>query len=350
MFKSTSVDHCWKVESSPVSLVLFSFSFYHKVYMEVYQFMVMVASNLLETYYRLFISVVENPRVMPKGLQKEFDYYGRGRARSTLLHHLQTMYAKGISREPNLALKAFHSSQKTTYFCRRAESRGLYSLFKKIDQDPRITYSLCFSSSDFFLISKDCDLPVEDFGLTCERKSNLYTPMYTIPRNWMKSVTECLSDLVDYPYKRGNIERIIYEDPPWDNLDWNIFHFMKSNIRAKFTVVARNTGGTSKTVKDRFYNHVLPHCVVAHYFYPTGSTSYNPIFLSLKTGYEKSVIKALEKLPCTSYVFPLETRLVVILFYDPLDTVVRLVNALEKLEEIAIINNYLLYCPIIFTK
>jgi hypothetical protein len=41
---------------------------------------------------------------------------------------------------------------------------------------------------------------------------------------------------------------------------------------------------------------------------------------------------------------------VLILFYDLFDTIVDLVKILEKMEEMALIENQLLYCPILYTK
>ena len=98
-----------------------------------------------------------------------------------------------------MALKACKSTQKTTYLCRRQASRGLYSLCKEIGLNRRITYLLCFSSRDFFLISTEEDLNVEKFGLTLEDKSTLFTPIYPIPKNWNLSVSESLKEFSKTP-------------------------------------------------------------------------------------------------------------------------------------------------------
>ena len=287
---------------------------------------------------------------MPDKMAKKLKYTGRGKARSTLYYHLVNMYAKGISREPQVCCKSFESIQKTTYLCKRETPRGLYSLCKDIENDPKITYSLCFSSKDFFLVSRDDNLQVQKYGLSIIEKSKFYTPLYTIPSSWNLSFVESLERFMNHPFQKGNIERINYRAPSWDELDWKIFHCVKTNIREKFTIVAERVGTSSVTVKKRFYGSIMPHCIQINYFFPQGFQSYIPIFLEIHSDYEKSIVTALRKFPCTSYVFPLSDALVVILHYDPLDSVVDIVKSFEKLEEKAIIDNFLLYYPIIYTK
>jgi hypothetical protein len=54
-------------------------------------------------------------------------------------------------------------------------------------------------------------------------------------------------------------------------------------------------------------------------------------------------VTALQKLPCTTYVFPLENELILTLFSENATKVLQIV---EKMEEKAIIDDSLLYNPI----
>ncbi len=63
------------------------------------------------------------------------------------------------------------------------------------------------------------------------------------------------------------------------------------------------------------------------------------------TKYEMSFIKALEKLPSTCYVFPLERELLVVIFHGQM---AETLNAIEKIEEEAIIDNYFLLNPLMY--
>jgi len=56
--------------------------------------------------------------------------------------------------------------------------------------------------------------------------------------------------------------------------------------------------------------------------------------------HERVSLGSLEKLPCTSYVYPLEKSLIIILFHEDIDHVTL---ALKKLEKKETIESYLLY-------
>lgn len=284
---------------------------------------------------------------MPKGIAKELEFAGRGRALSTLFHHLQRMYEKKISFPPQITLKAHHSTQKTVFLCEKKDTRGLYSFCKRLESDPVITYSLCFSSTDFFLISKVPNPSLEKYGLEVLEQSKLFTPIYPIPGGYRKNPLEALQDFLLHPFQKGKIPREVLENLTWDETDWKIFNLMNANIREKFTIVGRKTDNDSKTVKSRFYRHILPCCIQINYFFPKGFNSYSPVFLKLESEYESSIVSALKNLSTTSYVFPLEESLVLVLFFYPTENIVGILKAIEKLEEMAIVTNHLFYSPII---
>jgi hypothetical protein len=145
-------------------------------------------------------------------------------------------------------------------------------------------------------------------------------------------------------FLKGKLERKTYGLLEWSEADWKIYLFMRKDIRCKFTDVGRYAGVDSKTAKKHFYGNILPNCDIAHYFFPEGRNSYREIFLKVETDYEKSLIAALKMLPCTSYVYPLDTSLIIVLFQN--DEKLVLFN-LQKLKEIGIINDYLFYTPLI---
>jgi hypothetical protein len=80
------------------------------------------------------------------------------------------------------------------------------------------------------------------------------------------------------------------------------------------------------------------------FFFPQGRNSYREIFLKIETDYEVSLVKALERLPCTSYVYPLDNALAVVLFQKDEKSTLFI---LQKLKEIGILNDYLFYTPLI---
>ncbi len=302
--------------------------------------------NRLNLYYSLFSTIVESPRIMPKGIAKKFNYSGRGRASSTFLRHIDNMYRAGISFEPKLALKPYENVRTFVYFCRKKESKGINATFNQLKEDKRITYTIVLSGSDFFITSRDSPLDLGTYGLEIWEKSALYTPLYTIPKGWDKPMSVTLENFTNFPFENDGqknlLDRKTYGVLSWDDLDWKIFHMMKSNVRRKLSTLTQ-IGTNYNTIKNHFLKKVLPSCTIAHYFFPKGYDYYQKLILSLKTQYETGFVNAFERLPCTTVVFPLERNLFVVLFHERM---VEMLNAIEKLEEEAIIDDYFLFNPL----
>jgi hypothetical protein len=301
-------------------------------------------SELLKKYHELFTLIVEDSRIMPKSIAKKLRYSGQGKARSTILYHLKNMYKKQISLKPQLKILPFSNLEKWVYFCRKVDKKNIYETFLELHSNKDVSFVECLSGSDFFVtsFSKDIDFGV-DF-LAVEEKSKFYRSLYLNPRGWNKKPAECFSSLLSADYQEGKVERKDYGLLNWSDTDKRIYFLMRKNIRCKFTYVGRHARIDSKTAKKRFYENVLPQCDVAHYFFPKGRGSYREMFLKMKTDYETSLIDALCRLPCTTYVYPLETQLVTVLFHQDEKLIL---SILQKLKEIGIIKDYLFYIPLI---
>jgi len=284
---------------------------------------------------------------MPKAMAKKIGFTGQGKARSTITYHLENMYEKEISFGPRLTLKPFLNYQKFTYICRRESEKNLPSTIQKIDKDPEITYALCLTGSDFFLISPNRNLLLEKYGLILREKARIFTPIFPIPRNWMLPMENAFNKLMNYHFERGKIERNIYNNLDWSDLDWAIFHTMRGNIRMKFSKVAQCSKSTSKTVKSHFYKRVLPNCIIINYFFPKGFKKYKHCFLRISSEYEVGIVNALSLLPCTSYVYPVDNGIILILFHESIEMVLKM---LEKMEKMAILDGYLMYNPLAYTR
>ncbi len=306
----------------------------------------MKISNQLQTYYSLFSLIAEDPRMMPNSIAKRMKYSGTGRSPSTLLYHITEMYRKGISKKPRLFLKSFSETHPNAFFCKRNSKRGLYTTLRSINKDPDISYAICLSSSDFFLMSRSESPKVGKFGLSLLEKSVIYTPIFTIPDSCRIDTNAAFSAIPENKFGKGKLDRKLLSGFNWDELDWNIYNIMGCNVREKFNRLARKCKTTPTTAKKHFMEKVLPNCVQVHYFFPKKQTSYLEAFLRLYSEYEENIVKILSKLPCTSFVYPIEEELVVRLFHE---SIVVLLETLEKLEEMAIIDGYLLFNPIAYS-
>ena len=306
----------------------------------------MKISYQLQTYYSLFSLIAEDPRIMPNRIAKKLKYSGIGRSPSTLLYHITEMYRKGISKKPRLFLKSFSEAYVNAFFCKRNSIRGLYSTLRSIDKDPEISYAICLSSSDFFLMSRSENPKVGKFGLSLVEKSVIYTPIFPVPDSCRIDSNAAYSAILENKFKKGKLDRNLLNGFNWDILDWNIYNIMGCNVREKFTKLARECKTTPTTAKKHFMEKVLPNCVQVHYFFPKEQRSYFEAFLRLYSEYEENIVGILPRLPCTSFVYPMEEEIIVRLFHE---SIVVLLETLEKLEEMAIIDGYLLFNPIAYS-
>jgi hypothetical protein len=118
---------------------------------------------------------------------------------------------------------------------------------------------------------------------------------------------------------------------------------MKNNIQISFTKVARMISVAPNTVRKYYYNSILNCCDIAHYFFPKGYNYYHQSLIILESDYEKGLIQALSKLPCTTYVFPMEKELGLGIFHNRIND---LMFALKKLEERGLLKDYYLLVPL----
>ena len=301
-------------------------------------------ANRLEFYHELFELIVRNPTIMPKKIAQYFDHSGRGKARSTLLKHLQNMYNKKISFPPKLKLKPHDNFFATGFICHKEDMSDTYKTFRKLEKNKDIWYINMLSGADFFIVGKSPHLNLKKYDLTVHMKSSFFTSIYTLPQGWNKKESVILDSILNYDFRKGTLKRIIYENLDWSELDWQIFNLARENIRMKVSEIARKTEVSYKTVREHLWKHVVPVCSIAHFFFPQGYDNYRYLYLRIKSDYETSLIESFGQLPCTTYIFPFEKEINTVLFYESHK---KILDLLEKLKEIGILNDYLLYIPIV---
>jgi len=295
----------------------------------------------VKLYFELFMLTVKNPRITADNIAKQYNYSGRGRSPSTFSWHIRNMYERKISREPQIVLKSHTRVHATAYLCEYQKERGFHDIILKLNNDEEIPYALALSSKRFFITSTNQDLDFRKYDMNIEEKSILYTPIYPVPKGWNIKIGKALSNFSDTVSKRGLLPRTLHEHLEWDSLDWSIYHKTNDRLRSfSYTKIARELETTPTTVRTRFLEKIRPKCVQINYFFPKGYDLYKYAFLEIKTDYESDIVEALEMLPCTSYVYPLENSLIIILFHEDIDHVTL---ALKKLEEKGTIESYLLY-------
>ncbi len=302
----------------------------------------------LGTYYQIFISIVSSPRISVSEIARHVGHSGRGKRRATISHYLKLMYEYQISLRPNLILKTFEHPKRIAYLCRAKKRNKVGSTFLRLQNDKRINYILLISGySDFFFTTRDENLDIEAYDLEITEKTILYTPIFTIPRGWKDSYEDAARKIMDFDFRKGLLERKTYGILQFSDLDMEIFRLLRVNARRPFTEVGAEVGVFSSTVKDHFLKSVLPHCEVAHYFFPKGYSTYMPNLFRIHSKHETSLSKALENLPCTSYVYPFEKGILLNIFHENINLMMGL---MEKMEENEIIDSYVLLTPLHYFK
>lgn len=304
----------------------------------------MKKANRLGFYHELFELIVRNPTIRPKGIAEYFEFSGRGKARSTLLKHLENMYDKKISFPPKLKLKPHENFIPTGFICHKENMIETYSTFKELKKNKDIWYINLLSGADFFIVSKNPNLDLERYCLVSQMKSPFFHSIYTLPLGWNRKESDILDSILNFDFSKGILKRVTYGNLKWSELDWQIFNLMHENIRTKISIITKKTDASYKTVKEHLWNHVVPECSIAHYFFPKGYHKYKYLNIRIKSNYEVDLVEAFKQLPCTTYVYPFEKEINVILFYELHEV---MLDLLEKLKEIGILNDYLLYIPIV---
>jgi hypothetical protein len=299
---------------------------------------------LLRVYHEIYMNIVSKTRIAISHIAKSMGRTGRGHASSTISRHLSHMYEKGISFSPTLLVDSFQNSHNMVYFCRKTERRNMSSTFEKLLKDEKMSYALFVSGRcDYFVTSRDGALDFEEYNMEIVEKSELYSLIVTVPRGWNLSMEDALKSFVGHDYAKGMVPRELKGNLLWSDLDWRIYEVTRKNARFPLVKIAREVKSSPLTVKDHLHNVVLPACIPVNYFFPRGYDSYLKLLLQVQTQYEKSLVNALEMFPCTSFVVPLEKGLAVGVFHENIND---MMAAIERLEEIGIIDGYCIYTPL----
>jgi DNA-binding Lrp family transcriptional regulator len=300
----------------------------------------------IQKYFDLYMLVVDNPRMKVRKMAKKLEETGRGRTFSAIAKRLRKMYQSKISFTPKLVLRPFENVYSTAYFCRKSNRDKIRQTFVSLKNDKSIDYCLFLAGDfDFFLVSKERDIHVEQYGLEIVEKHILYTTIYTIPKGWERPIVETYHRFSKFDFEKGQLERKMESILKWSHIDWRIYYSMRENARAQFASIGKKLDVAGYTVKSHFFKYVLPNCSVAHYFFPKGYDLYKQAFMKITTHYEKSLVEALRELPCTTYVLPLDKGLVVNIFHEGVN---ELMTALQEIEEIGVLKTYSLHVPLTY--
>lgn len=313
-----------------------------KVYISPFLILPMTAPLDIKSYYSLYCAIRGIPRFTIKQISSAINHDARGQKRSTVAGHVNNLYKRKISLRPNLVLRTFENCLIKGYFLKIRQSETITSAFHSLAQNEHLLYMLLLSGEyDFFVTSKS-DLKFGK-GLRIMKKSISFTPYYTFPQGWDSEVKDSLFKIAGSSLSKGKMEREIEDWLPWEPIHFKIYDIMKNNVQIPFARVGKETGYAQNTIKTYFYRDVLPYCDISHYFFPKGYDHYDQAFILAHSEYETGLQNAFSRLPCTTYFFPLEEEVAIILFHENISD---LMFTIRKFEEKGYIKKYLLLIPL----
>ncbi len=294
------------------------------------------------TYYVLYNEIRKFSRYTIKKLASSLNYTGRGHKYNTLIGQLAKMYKRQISLYPNLVLRTFENCFTKAYLLKVKDPTHLTQALYTLKQNDKLSYTLLLSGPfDFFVTSK-YDLTFgKDFKIA--KKSASYTPLYTVPTGYNCETQDVLFKIANSSLKEGKVERKMEDWLPWEDVHFRMYEILKNNIQLEFSIVARKLGLSSTTIHSYFYKDILPYCNIAHYFFPKGYSHYHQSFIMADSNHEKGLVEAFSRMPCTTYVFPLEEEIIFIIFHESIND---LMSTIRKMEERKYIEKYILCIPL----
>lgn len=111
----------------------------------------------------------------------------------------------------------------------------------------------------------------------------------------------------------------IPEDPyphGWTDEHWNVYWTLR-NPRALTFRDASEKIGISWTSVKKYYLEVLKQCKVHVGFFPQEKDGYSHQLITFRTDYEISIVRALENLDRTTYIYKTQEMVILILFLIP---------------------------------
>ncbi len=293
------------------------------------------------------METVRNPRCKGKEIALALGRSGRSATISSATRQLSNMYKSKVSFTPHLILKNYNGFERTAYFCAKKGKKGATNIFlklyKRLLKKEISSVMYLAGHHDFFITSRMNELDFKSIGLEVQEKTSFFDPIFPIPYGWKKPMRKCIQRIGNSQFTKNRLNRKNYDELDWQNKEWKIYRSIRANLRKSFKSVGEDVGISSFTVKKILNEKVLPRCIVANYFFPLGYKHYDKIFIRLKSEYEKSIISSLKNLPCTTYVYPLQDEIILILFYENIKDIFVLTR---KIEEKGLAEDLVLYIPL----
>ncbi|KYK34487.1 MAG: hypothetical protein HXS46_02190 [Theionarchaea archaeon] len=238
--------------------------------------------------YDLLKLCLENPRIKKKKIREEISPY---KTYVGTRNFMERIRQEGIIYGPELWINSGFVVELV-----KSRRKSCLDLFEDYKKDDQTTYVIAL---------------IGDYSLLYFRRgaSILKNAICVIPSfPARKRIPEI--QLV----KKGIIERAEYPNN-WDDFDWKVFNSMESDPNRSFGIVGGELGVSWTTVQTHF-KKILRDSAIWVSFFPQGYSYYQQALLKFKTEYEKNLIKELEKIDRSSFLYKYDDNLLLLLYYE----------------------------------
>ncbi len=136
----------------------------------------------------------------------------------------------------------------------------------------------------------------------------------------------------------------------WDELDWAVYETFGYPREISFVRAGQILDVPWTTVKYR-YERILQQCRVLNCFFPLGHAGYHYIVLTFGTKYETGLVRALQRIDRTTYIYKFRGTILLILFLLPHPlSYNKAGDRFKELEEMGIIHDLRVSIPIRWWK
>jgi len=296
----------------------------------------------IQTWWDIYTCLHENGRAHIGEVCKKMKYTGRGKNRDTISRYLNEAFEKGIITRPRLTLANHEGSTLYAYLLKCTEKRT--ELFEILRKHPEVLYIVLLNGDyQLFFTSRS-----NQVLLPCPHEvSPIFTPIYTMPGGWNRSEQQCLNAVTSHIYEEGTLSRSVFDPLDWDPLDWQIYNVFRMDLRQNLKKVAENLRVSYETIRLHLYGKILPQTIQFLGFFPRGLQNYSHIFFLVKTPYERSFISALSKLQTSCTIWPLQSHLICMVYFQHLNL---FLDTLFNLEKRKIFKEYYFLLPVEFDE
>lgn len=238
--------------------------------------------------YELLQLYLENPRIKKKQIREEISPYSTYIATKEFLKRIRQ---EGIIFGPELWINSGFVVELI-----KNRKKSCLDLFEKYKEDSQTTYVIAL---------------IGEYSLLCFRRgaSILKNAICVIPSfPAKKRIPEI--ELTE----KGVIERAKYPNN-WDDLDWKVFNSMENDPNRSFGIVGGELRVSWTTVQTHF-KKILKESAIWVSFFPKGYNYYQQALLKFKSKYEENLIKELEMIDRSSFLYKYDDTLLLLLYYE----------------------------------